>query len=68
MEKEWTVVFETDQLYRAEIALQDLQEEGVEAVIMNKKDSSYIVIGDIKVLVRNEFLVKAEDLIKTLEF
>lgn len=68
MEKEWTVVFETDQLYRAEIALQVLQEEGVEAVIMNKKDSSYIVIGDIKVLVRNEFLVKAEELIKTLEF
>lgn len=68
MEKEWAVVFETDQLYRAEIALQVLQEEGVEAVIMNKKDSSYIVIGDIKVLVRNEFLVKAEELIKTLEF
>jgi hypothetical protein len=68
MEKEWAVVFETDQLYRAEIALQVLQEEGVEAVIMNEKDSSYIVIGDIKVLVRNEFLVKAEELIKTLEF
>jgi hypothetical protein len=68
MEKEWAVVFETDQLYRAEIALQVLQEEGVEAVIMNEKDSSYIVIGDIKVLVRNEFLVKAEELINTLEF
>jgi hypothetical protein len=68
MEKEWAVVFETDQSYRAEIALQVLQEEGIEAVIMNKKDSSYVVIGEIKVFVRAEFLEKAEELIKKLEF
>lgn len=68
MEKEWAVVFETDQLFRAEIAVQVLQEEGIEAVIMNKKDSSYIIFGEIKVFVRNEFLEKAEELIKKLEF
>lgn len=68
MGKEWETVFETDQSYRAEIALQVLQGEGIEAVIMNKKDSSYIVIGEIKVLVRSEFLTRAKELIKDLEF
>jgi hypothetical protein len=64
----WVVVYETDQPYQAEIALQMLQGEGIEAVVMNKKDSSYVVIGEAQVLVRIEFAERAEELIKTLDF
>lgn len=68
MEKDWVVVFETDQPYRADIVMQMLQSEGIEAVLMNKKDSSYVVLGEVEVLVRSEFSARATDLIKNLEF
>ncbi len=68
MEKDWVVVFETDQPYRADIILQMLQGEGIEAVLMNKKDSSYVVLGEAEVLVSSGSSARALELIKNLEF
>ncbi len=37
----WISVYETDQLYRAELTKDILNNEEVDAVILNRKDSSY---------------------------
>lgn len=37
----WTSVFETDQLYKAELVKDILCNNDIDAVILNQKDSSY---------------------------
>ena len=38
---DWVVIFETGQLYRAELVKSLLNDNNVEAVILNQKDSSF---------------------------
>lgn len=62
----WISVFETEQLYQAEMVKDILQENGIEAVVLNQKDSSYNTFGEIKVMVRQEEKTQAEEIIKTI--
>ncbi len=62
----WISIYETDQLYRAELVKDKLQENQIEAVILNQKDSSYIMLGIIRVMVARENQVRAEEIIKTI--
>ncbi len=66
MEKDWVVVYKTVDLYRAEMAKQILEGEGIEAVIMNHKDSTYLVFGEIELLVKSENESSAVQLLKDL--
>ncbi len=67
MEKDWVVVYKTVDLYRAEMAKQILEGEGIEAVVMNHKDSTYLVFGEIELLVKSENESSAVQLLKDLE-
>ena len=49
----WVVIYASDQLYKAEMARDYLNDHGIECVIMNKKDSAYM-FGDIEVYVPTE--------------
>lgn len=42
MEKDWVKIFATNQLFRAEIVKGMLQENGINAVLINRLDSSYL--------------------------
>ncbi len=66
MEKNWKVAFNTTEPYLAEIAQQVLRDNDINSVIMNKKDSSYTVIGYIEVLVEEKNHSAAEELLKEL--
>ena len=59
---DWVVIFETGQLYRAELVKSLLN---VEAVILNQKDSSF-KIGAIEVMVKKEDKGKAAAIIKSV--
>lgn len=48
--KDWTVIFTTGQDHLAVLAKQFLENEGKTAIIMNKKDSTYL-FGSIDLLV-----------------
>lgn len=50
MENNWTLVYSTDKAYEAEIAKAVLAENGIEAIEINRKDSSYI-FGEIDLYV-----------------
>lgn len=62
----WTSIFETDQLYRAEIMKGLLQDNGIQAIILNRKDSSYVMLGTVTVMVKEEEKQKAIEIIKSV--
>lgn len=62
---DWIAIFETDQLYQAEMIKGMLSDGGIEAVILNQKDSSYQIFGTIKVMVPEELQEIAREIIKS---
>lgn len=66
MEKDWKCVFQTDQVYQAEIAKEILENEAISCVIINEHDSSFPSHGDAEVWVHQDFEEKAIDLLKAL--
>lgn len=67
MEKDWKLVYFTGDNYRGDLAKEMLEENGITAVILNQKDSSYTVFGDIKVYVSEEDESKALEILKNLK-
>lgn len=62
---DWTSVYETDQMYRAEFVKDLLNNEDVDAVIFNQKDSSYL-FGSIRVMVKPADREKAAEIVKSI--
>lgn len=58
--KDWTVVYKTPISSRADIVKGVLNESNIEAVIVNKKDSTvHFSHGQIEVLVQKEYVLTA---------
>lgn len=66
MDSDWVSIFVTSELYRAEMAKQVLVQNDIEAVLLNKRDSFYHV-GDIEVHVKRDNVIKAKNIIKSLD-
>jgi len=62
MDGKWVTIFSTTNLYDAEMKKGLLIENEVEAVIMNKKDSSYLM-GEAEILVRIDDIIRAKYII-----
>jgi predicted glycosyltransferase len=60
----WIKVFEDKNQIRAEIVKGVLEENGISAVVMNKKETVYHVFGTYEVLVPNENVLDAMKLIQ----
>ena len=43
MENDWVLIYETDKNFEIEIIRGMLEEHGIDAVIVNKKDSAYLI-------------------------
>jgi hypothetical protein len=59
----WTKVYTTTQMVEASIIVTMLQENNIEAVTMNKQDSSYLSFGLIEVYCQPENAIAALHLI-----
>lgn len=66
MEKDWIKIFTSADFYRAEIIKQMLIENHVDAVLLNKQDSSYLAFGSIEVWVHQENFSNAIELINQI--
>ena len=66
MEKDWIKVKTTHKLYIAELWKSNLADKGVWSVIINKKDSSYL-IGEIELYVKSEDFAQAESILENIE-
>ena len=67
MEKDWKQVFLSGELYQAEIAKEVLENNDINAVILNQKDSSCTSFGNIEVYVHEKDELKAIELLKELK-
>ncbi len=65
MEKNWTLIYSTGQLYLAEMVKSIIEDNGFEVVVINKQDSFYL-FGDIEVYVRPDDVIRAKFLIKDI--
>lgn len=67
MDEGWKTVFVTGQEYQATIAKDVLENNGIQAVIFNQKDSTYLVWGQISVMVPEVDEETAINLLKELQ-
>jgi hypothetical protein len=67
MEAGWKEVYVTDLEYQAFIARDILESSGLRVVVMNQKDSTYLVFGNLVVLVPEEDAETAAELLKDLK-
>jgi hypothetical protein len=63
MSNNWTKIFTTTHAVEASIILTMLQENNIEAVELNKQDSSYLSFGVIEVYCKPENAIAASHLI-----
>jgi transposase InsO family protein len=59
---DWSKVYITNQFHRAEIVIAVLEDHGIEASMIDKRDSSYL-FGDIEVFVQEKDIEAARALI-----
>ena len=64
MDNDWIAVFITGKYYQALFARECLDDEGIESVIMNKQDSTYL-FGDVELFVRQIDVIKAKHILKS---
>lgn len=62
MYNDWQKLIQVDTSYRADIIKGLLLENSIDAIVINKKDSSY-QIGYFDIMVRNEDFLKATHII-----
>ncbi len=64
MNNEWQPVYLSNQLHTVEIVRAILLDHDIESHIVDKRDSSYISIGDIEVYVKKEDAILAKIIIE----
>ncbi|MDR2911516.1 MAG: DUF2007 domain-containing protein [Bacteroidales bacterium] len=67
MEEGWKEIYMTVYEYRAEMAKEILENEGIGVVIMNQKDTAYQAFGEMYVYVKEENVEQAVELLKNLK-
>ena len=67
MEKGWKEVYITAHDYKAEMAKEILENEGIDVVVMNQHDSAIQSIGNYYIYVAEKNATKAAELLKKLK-
>ena len=67
MEKGWTKVFVTNEDYLVSMAGDILRDNGIESVVINHKDSSYVMWGEAEIFVRDENEMQAIGILELLK-
>lgn len=59
----WSILKASNQVFELEMMKGFLLENGIDAVVMNKQDSSYQLFGEGELLVKEEDVQRAEELL-----
>lgn len=62
MDDDWSVVFSTQDIFKAEVIKNILLANNINAILINQKDSSYL-FGTVKIYTRKEDIKKAQKII-----
>ena len=60
MEKDWELLYSTNIIHEAEIIKNLLEHNDIDSIILNKKDSFYVSIGEVELYVKRDDLIKAK--------
>jgi len=63
MEKDWALIYSATDELMIEMVKQILEENRIEAVILNKKDRAYL-FGDLELYVNRDSVIRAKSVIK----
>jgi hypothetical protein len=63
MDNSWQCVYYSNQLHKIEIVKAVLEDQNIKSVVVDKRDSNYIAVGDIEVYVPNEDAILAKIII-----
>lgn len=67
MEKGWKEVYVTAHEYKAEMAREILENEGIKVVVMDRQDTAYKSFGEYSVYVAEADEVRSVELLKNLK-
>ncbi len=67
MEQGWKEVYLTSYEYKAEMAREILENEGIKVVVMNQHDSAYNSFGDYLLYVAEKDVERSVELLKDLK-
>jgi hypothetical protein len=67
MEKGWVNVYSSAQMHLAEMAKVLLLENQIESVIVDRRDSSLITLGEVELFVRDHDVMKAKFILEKNE-
>ncbi len=67
MDSTWQCIYFSNQLHKIEIVRSVLNDHEIKSVVIDKRDSSYIMVGDIEVYVSNEDAILAKIIIEQNE-
>ena len=65
MEKGWQRIYFTDKPHLVQIAKSILEENHIESVIVDKRDSSYVTIGEVELYVKEDDITLAKFLLQS---
>ena len=64
MDSRWQCIYFSNQLHKIEIVRSVLNDHDIKSVVVDKRDSSYVMVGDIEVYVSNEDAILAKIIIE----
>jgi len=64
MEKDWALLISTNLPQEAELIKNLLEHNEIDSIILNKKDSFYVTVGDVELYVKRDDLIKAKFVIE----
>ena len=67
MEKGWKEVYMTAHEYKAEMAREILENEGIKVVVLNQQDTAYKTFGEFSVYVAEADVERSLELLKNLK-
>lgn len=65
MEKDWTLIYSSFTLIDVQMKKIFLEENGIDAVIINKQDSVYKAFGEVELYVQRDLILKAKSLLES---
>ena len=63
MDSGWQCIYFNNQMYKIEIVRAVLEDQDIKSVVIDKRDSSYFMVGDIEIYVNNEDVILAKIII-----
>ena len=67
MESGWQCIYFNNQMHKIEIVRAVLDDQDIKTVVVDKRDSSYFMVGDIEIYVSNEDAILAKIIIQQNE-